>query len=275
MPPVSVLSAPPPPSPGGPPEAPAIPGSIPKLSLAPPQAEKPPASKPGTAASPKAASDLPLKVGGKPAVKPEKTGKKASVLRKRAALSPIMKAGVAVIVVILAVGGFISYRTFFTSAPKVAIVVAPPIQKPPMETEADLLKKSEAALEKANEQNADGAKTDGAVSGTPTPTPTPILPGGATVSVLAQTDLTSDVKVNSTHLDAAPAASEAFRAFVANASIGGVFQGTPSRALVNGSIAREGQVVDNTLGIAFERIDSDKKMIFFRDSTGAEVSKGY
>ena len=43
---------------------------------------------------------------------------------------------------------------------------------------------------------------------------------------MVQTNITSDVKVNSTHLDKAPAAElAAFRTFVANATIGGVFQG--------------------------------------------------
>jgi hypothetical protein len=92
---------------------------------------------------------------------------------------------------------------------------------------------------------------------------------------MAQSQLTSDVKVNSTRIEAAPAASAEFRTFVASASIGGVFQGTPSRALINGVIVREGQVVSGALGIAFERIDADKKVIFFKDSTGAEVSKEY
>ena len=31
--------------------------------------------------------------------------------------------------------------------------------------------------------------------------------------------------------------------------------------------------MDSALGIAFERIDADKKMIYFKDDTGAEVSK--
>ena len=97
----------------------------------------------------------------------------------------------------------------------------------------------------------------------------------ATISVLEKSQLATDVKVNNTRLDAAPAASADFRAFVANASIGGVFQGTPARALVNGVIVREGQVVSGALGIAFERIDAFKKVIYFKDSTGAEVSKSY
>jgi hypothetical protein len=92
---------------------------------------------------------------------------------------------------------------------------------------------------------------------------------------MAPTTITTDVKVNSTRIDAAPAASAAFRTFVAGAGIGGVFQGTPSRALINGSIVREGQTVESSLNIVFDHIDVDHKVIYFKDSTGAVVSKNY
>jgi hypothetical protein len=87
--------------------------------------------------------------------------------------------------------------------------------------------------------------------------------------------LTKDVEVNNAPIVAAASASTEFRAFVANASIGGVFQGKPSKALINGKVTREGQMVDSELGIAFDRIDADKKVIYFKDATGAEVSKNY
>ena len=95
-----------------------------------------------------------------------------------------------------------------------------------------------------------------AASATPTPQPE------ESQSVMADSKLAADVRVNSLRIDAGQAASAAFRAFVADASIGGVYQGTPSRALINGAIAREGQVVNNNLGIIFERIDADKKIIY-------------
>jgi hypothetical protein len=131
---------------------------------------------------------------------------------------------------------------------------------------ADATKLADAVAAKRAEQ----AKADAAAQGQDVPTPTP-----ATVSVMEQSSLTSDVKVNNTHVDAAPEASAAFRTFVAGASIGGVFQGTPSRALINGTIVREGQVIESSLGIAFDRIDSVNKVIYFKDSTGAVVSKNY
>jgi hypothetical protein len=62
---------------------------------------------------------------------------------------------------------------------------------------------------------------------------------------------------------------------VASALVTGVFQGSPSRAMINGTVVREGQVVNSALGVVFERIDAPRKMIYFKDYTGAEVSKNY
>lgn len=273
---------PPPPPPGGIPEPPGAPGAIPRLSLSKPH-EKPaaPPAKPGL--NIKVVAEPSLKVGGKPVVMP---GKKGVVLRKRPTLSPIMKAGIAVVVVAFAIGGVYSYRIFFPSPSREVHIKLTPIAKPTPKGDiaatatetlnkvtsepAKLIDKTENAI--ASHRSDEQAKVDAAITGMeePTPTPTP-----ATVSVMAQSQLTNDVKVNNTHLDAAPAASADFRAFVANANIDGVFQGTPSRALINGVIVREGQTVSAALGIAFDRIDAVKKVIYFKDSTGAEVSKGY
>ena len=72
-----------------------------------------------------------------------------------------------------------------------------------------------------------------------------------------------------------PSASAEFKAFVANASIGGVFQGKPAKALINGRITREGQLIDSELGVVFDHIDADSKVIYFKDVGGAVVSKSY
>jgi hypothetical protein len=210
-------------------------------------------------------------------VKPPKPGKLGAVLRKRATLSPIAKAGVAIVVIAFVVAGIFFYR-IFVPAPtkeepvKLQIVVRP---KPPQDDAAAAAAKAAADAAKlvqdaAAKRKADQAKADAEAAAQAALTPTP-----ATESVMAMSSLTSDVKVNNTHLDAAPAASAAFRTFVAGASIGGVFQGKPARALINGTIAREGQMVESALGITFDRIDSIQKIIYFKDTTGAEVSKSY
>jgi hypothetical protein len=265
---MSVLAPPPPP--GAAAEAPGPPGSVPRLSMSLPT-EKPPAAPPKGIQIRVAEGQT--KGGGKPSVKGLKPGKPPSVKRKRPPLSIAVKAGIGVLVLAITVAGFFFYRIFFpTEAPAVSIK-SPPIAKPVVKpTAADLLAKAAAAA-KATDTAAAQAKADTAAAVVPTPVPTAAT--DASQSVMAQADLTTDVKVNDKLIQAAPAASPEFRTFVANASIGGVFQGTPSRAIINGRIVREGQVIDNQLGVTFDRIDATKKMIYFRDSTNAEVSKNY
>lgn len=274
MPPVSVLSAPPPPAPGGAPEPPSAPGAVPRLSLS-TAGEKPPPPAPGKGLNLKVAAEAAIKKsGGKP---PVKVGKPGVVLRKRAALGPLLKAGIAVVVVAVVIAGVFFYRIFFPAPSRLVEIKLQPVSRPVPakeipDAEAVAAKAAAAAARDqaaaAAKIEADKAKAEAAAQDAPTPTP-------ATESVMAQSPLATDVTVNNTHLDAAPAASPGFRAFVASASIGGVFQGKPSRALINGTIVREGQVVESVLGVTFDRIDSDKKIIYFKDSTGAEVSKGY
>ncbi len=227
----------------------------------------------------KVAGDSGAKGGKPPAVKPGKPPKAGAVLKKRSALSPVAKAGIAVVVVAIAVAGVFFYRIFFPPPSKdiqlKPLIVAKPVPKDIKDAAAVAVAKAATDATKlaeviAAKRAAEQARVDAAAQGQDVPTPTP-----ATEEVMAQSSISSDVKVNNTHLDAAPAASPAFRTFVAGASIGGVFQGTPSRALINGSIVREGQVVEGSLGISFDRIDSVSKVIYFKDSTGAVVSKNY
>jgi len=68
-------------------------------------------------------------------------------------------------------------------------------------------------------------------------------------------------------------ASPAFRAFVANVKITGTMQSSPARIILNGRLARAGDVVDSALGIVFDGIDSEKKQLIFKDKSGAIVTK--
>ncbi|MBL9186024.1 MAG: hypothetical protein JNK23_00960 [Opitutaceae bacterium] len=73
----------------------------------------------------------------------------------------------------------------------------------------------------------------------------------------------------------AASASPAFVAWVVNAKINGVFQGTPARAMINGRLTRAGDLVDPALGISFDHIEADRKQIIFKDATGATVVRKY
>jgi len=97
--------------------------------------------------------------------------------------------------------------------------------------------------------------------------PAPV-PGSSSVIAPGVTATTNDVMV-------APKASAAFKRFVADARITGVFQGTPARALINGRMIRAGEVVDQALGVVFDSIDADKKTITFRDRAGIPATRRY
>jgi len=94
------------------------------------------------------------------------------------------------------------------------------------------------------------------------------LPGSGSLIAPGVTATTNDVV-------AAPKASAAFKRFVADARITGVFQGTPPRALINGRMIRAGEVVDKALGVVFDSIDAEKKTITFKDRAGIPATRKY
>ncbi len=58
-------------------------------------------------------------------------------------------------------------------------------------------------------------------------------------------------------------------------NVSGVFQGTPARALVNGRLIREGDVVDPSLGIRFVGVDAETKHLVLEEASGAQVRVKY
>src|SRR5208283_1302874 len=127
-------------------------------------------------------------------------------------------------------------------------IKAPPIAKPahaePKPSTADIVSKVANAPGKLIDsgqnaieakRQAEQAKIDAIANGEEAPTPTP-------VAVMEKAKISKDVEVNNAPIVAATSASPEFRSVVANASIGGGFQGKPSKALINGKVTREGQV---------------------------------
>jgi serine/threonine protein kinase len=70
-------------------------------------------------------------------------------------------------------------------------------------------------------------------------------------------------------------ASTSFLNFVAEAKISTVIAGPPSRAVINGKIVNAGDTVDATLGIVFDSVVSEQRAIFFKDKSGAIVTRKY
>ncbi len=73
----------------------------------------------------------------------------------------------------------------------------------------------------------------------------------------------------------APPATPQFLYWVVNLNISGVFQSNPHRVLLNNRTITEGQEVNAALGIVFDHLDLDQKLIVFRDKTGALVTRSY
>ena len=98
----------------------------------------------------------------------------------------------------------------------------------------------------------------------------PVSPG-----VQTSTSIAPGVSATNDNVTSAGEASPAFRSFVANAKVNGVFQGSPPRVMLNGRLTRAGDLVEATLGVVFDSIDPDKKLILFKDKTGATVTRRY
>jgi len=74
---------------------------------------------------------------------------------------------------------------------------------------------------------------------------------------------------------APPPPSDAFKLFVVNLRVNGVFQGDNPRAMLNGKMYHLGDPVDVKLGIMLYQIDVEAKQIIFHDADGASVSRHY
>ncbi len=72
-----------------------------------------------------------------------------------------------------------------------------------------------------------------------------------------------------------PQASARFLRYADGIRVSGVFQGSPARALIDGRIVRQGEVVEPALGIKFADIDAEAKQIILEDASGARVKVKY
>jgi cytoskeletal protein RodZ len=72
-----------------------------------------------------------------------------------------------------------------------------------------------------------------------------------------------------------PPVSDAFRQFVVNVRVNGVFQGENPRAMLNGKMYHPGDIVEPKLSISLFKIEVEAKQIIFRDADGAIVPRHY
>ena len=157
------------------------------------------------------------------------------------------------------------------STPAAPVVSSPsptasPVTQPPVPTPSSPVAAGPVHAETPPGQNLMTPKPVMKPSGPP-----PLSQASSPVSTSVGPGVTAQTGVSISVSNASPA----FRSFVANAKITGVFQGRNPRAVINGRVTRVGETVDHPLGIIFHDIDPQRKQIIFKDRTGAITTRKY
>jgi hypothetical protein len=203
----------------------------------------------------------------------------------RSSFAKVILYAVAVVVLIGAYFGYRKLKATFVPPPS-AVVAAPKRPSTPSATLNEISEIPARAINKAKstiaavKENEDGrveAVTDGEnPPGGRTPRHTTPKPAVKPATPLTSTtQLAPGIQATTAASDVVGDASPAFRTWVAQARIGGVFQGSPARALINKRTVSEGQMVDETLEITFVGLDLAARTIVFRDRTGVTVVRKY
>ncbi len=159
-------------------------------------------------------------------------------------------------VLVIAVGAFVAYRKFFAAPPppppKPAVTarpVAPPIKVEPP-APSPVAQKAPAAPATA--------RTPAKSAAAPVANP----PGPAAPAV-------AEVKPPPPGPPAEVQPSMQFRAFVDRLKIGGFRIGPPARVFIRGITYKEGDVIDQDLGVVFVGVDPKTEALLFKDGSGA------
>ena len=213
-----------------------------------------------------------------------------------------MFVGIAALLLVGGAGSFFAYQHFFAEPPPPPprVVAKPKAKAPtalpaptPGPTPSETLNAIAAAPAKliSDAQNAIAGKRNGeqgrvdALAGAGAPQAPSAGAAEVRRAAVPATPPLGRVSTNmavapgvttTTEIQASAEASAAFRSFVADARVSGVYQGLPPRAFINGRLIRVGQLVEESgLNIFFSGIDAENRMLLFKDRTGAVVSKHY
>jgi cytoskeletal protein RodZ len=186
--------------------------------------------------------------------------------------------------VVLLAGTYLGYTRFMSDSPAPGMAEAPSRPATPSPAlnaiaaaPAQAIEKAEAAVAAANAA-AESAPIEAARfeerNASPSAKATRPVVKPAAAPVTSTTQLAPGLTVT-TAAKVVGDASPAFRSWVADARVSGVFQGTPARILINGRTVTAGELVDASLGVTFEGIDASTKSLLFRDQTGAGVARKF
>lgn len=148
-------------------------------------------------------------------------------------------------------------------------------------------KKGAATAESESTSNAVSRETILALTekragtGADAPPLTPVTTIRPLVTVAPPPDAPDEMKLAGdiviTHASPAgtPRATAPFFFWVVNLKVGGVTPSKPAKLFINNRLYYEGNEVHRPLAIVFTQLDSVNKLLFFRDSTGAVVTRSY
>lgn len=132
---------------------------------------------------------------------------------------------------------------------------------------------SAALLALAEKRAATGTPADPAGAAT-TPSPHAVV-APAAAETPNQMTLAGDIVISQASPAGAPRASGPFFYSIVKLNVSGITQGKPARALINHRLAHEGDEINRQLGIVFAELDPVRKLLVFRDQSGATVTRGY
>ncbi len=184
----------------------------------------------------------------------------------------VLATAAAVLLVVLAGGYFAAKKFFAPPPPPPPVVTRPkPAAKPaapaPLPSVTELAHTSVDAVKEAKTA-VEAVTPGGAVADKPAAPAAPKF-------VETESKIAPGVSATNSNVEAVAEATPAFRSFVANAKIVGVIEADPAKMILNGRLARAGETVDAGLGVIFSGLDIEKRIILFKDKTGATVTRRY
>ncbi|HXA14094.1 MAG TPA: hypothetical protein VNW23_03120 [Opitutaceae bacterium] len=216
---------------------------------------------------------------------------------------------VILVVVVLGVGGYLAYENFLKPAAPPVVVAATPVPKPtpqvsvvspppappsqPVTAPAQIINKAEAVVAEHTEaaekplndvlsEQKPAAPAPSPAAATPMPPAAPVpppAPAETKVASVAPEPPPAPIAPapQTVRIDLSPsdAASPAFKSFIMNLRVSGVFQGEHPRVLIGSETYEIGDVVNQDLGVVFSGIDADRELVLFKDPTGVTLVKKY